>query len=220
MPNYNLIDDMEYKEIEVLLLDKHVEYWQPTNNLLNGVYKGYIRENLSFFILLALVLMFLLYRYRSIQNDKINYPEKYIKNKPSIKYLPPVKQESRMIEYPQEHSTYEGYSALTHDHSHNQGYDHGHMNNNHPIFNNNTGHSHFAIGQQMPVPNNLIAKNVIPNNLIDQIWDDQQQGFRSDQPVTYSLPPSIYRTATNPNPPDYLLPQPLSPYLQGFAMAN
>lgn len=67
----NLIDPKCRTKLTRTLNPPQQDYWKPTKNVLQTIYADYIRPNFWFFVFVAIILIFLLYRYRVIQNQRI-----------------------------------------------------------------------------------------------------------------------------------------------------
>lgn len=66
-----LVDSKITSKLVRTLKKPEVEHWKPVKNLLQTIYSDWIEPHSYFFICLALFIIFLLYRYRTIQNQKI-----------------------------------------------------------------------------------------------------------------------------------------------------
>ena len=66
----DLFDAMIGKKIIKTLKPPADDYWEPTRNGLSSVWENYIRPNIWFIVGVVVVLVFLIYRYRSIKAER------------------------------------------------------------------------------------------------------------------------------------------------------
>jgi hypothetical protein len=67
----NLVDPKYKAKISRTLNPPQNDYWKPTKNVAQTIWADYIRPNVWFFVFLVFVLVLLLYRYRTIQNQRM-----------------------------------------------------------------------------------------------------------------------------------------------------
>ena len=67
----NLLDPKCKIKITRTLNPPREDYWKPTKNVLQTIYADYIRPNFYFFLCLGIFFVFLMYRYRVIQNQRL-----------------------------------------------------------------------------------------------------------------------------------------------------
>jgi len=72
----NLLDPKCRTKITRTLNPPREDYWKPTKNVFQMVYADYIKPNFYFFLFVGVFCVFLLYRYRIIQNQRLE--EKFI----------------------------------------------------------------------------------------------------------------------------------------------
>jgi len=69
----NLIEPrVRDKLFKVLAPPKEEDYWEPTMSTIQQFYHHYIRPNFWLILVVIILLLLLLYRYRVIQNERIN----------------------------------------------------------------------------------------------------------------------------------------------------
>lgn len=85
--NISYIDTEFIKNLDKEFVSPEKEFWKPVDSTFGSLYINYIQCNMTFIILFFLIVVLLLYRYRTVKNDKENYPEKYIKNDKYIKNI-------------------------------------------------------------------------------------------------------------------------------------
>lgn len=67
----NLVDPKYRIKISKTLNPPKPDYWKPTKNVFQLIYSDYIWPNIWFFICVFVIILLLLYRYRTIQNQKL-----------------------------------------------------------------------------------------------------------------------------------------------------
>ncbi len=66
----NLIDSKVTDKISRTINPPKKDYWKPTRNVLYVFYSDYVQPNFYFFLFVVTVLLFLLYRYRIVQDQR------------------------------------------------------------------------------------------------------------------------------------------------------
>src|ERR1700747_2600400 len=92
----NLIESkVDNKINEIINKHKEEDYWEPTKTAFEVFYDNYIKGHGTMIFFIVLTIIFLLYRYRMIQNDKINkmLNNEYVSDKKKINYT-----EQKLIE--------------------------------------------------------------------------------------------------------------------------
>jgi hypothetical protein len=70
-------------------LGKNTEdYWKPAQSAASSIWNSIIKPNSTFFILLTILVLYLLYRYRYVKNKKINEEPEEQKVGTEPKYIP------------------------------------------------------------------------------------------------------------------------------------
>lgn len=89
----NLVDPKYRAKIGKTLNPPEDDYWKPTKNVAQTIYADYVRPNIWLFVLILAFLIFLLYRYRIIQNQRVEEnlrskktQENYSPQNPTIDY--------------------------------------------------------------------------------------------------------------------------------------
>lgn len=67
----NLVDPKISRKISRTINPPKKDYWAPTKSTLQSFYETYIRPNFYFFLFIFVLICFLLYRYRIVQDERL-----------------------------------------------------------------------------------------------------------------------------------------------------
>lgn len=70
----DLVDPILYHKVAKTLKLPVDDYWKPTKNVCKSFYQNWIRPNYLLIALFVLIAILLLYRYRIVQDRKLNNP--------------------------------------------------------------------------------------------------------------------------------------------------
>ena len=70
----NLVDPIVVQKIVRTLNPPKQDYWEPTKNVMHSFYTNYIKTNFGLIIVIIIICIFLVYRYRVIKSKRENEP--------------------------------------------------------------------------------------------------------------------------------------------------